>query len=139
MFPEAGRQKGSALTVAVFIIVVMALLVAGLLALLNRQSGTLVYEVLGSRAYLAAQSGIQAGLVRLYPLNGSLGSCSLLSSGDQALAAPGLAGCHYRLSCAEQQSADADLPGRVLRLTSTGQCTGGSLATSRQLAVEVGE
>ncbi|WP_115720049.1 type II secretory pathway component [Gallaecimonas mangrovi] len=137
MSPNFSRQGGSALAVAVFIIVVMALLVAGLAALLNRQSGTVVYEVWGTRAYLAAESGLQGGLVRLYPLNGS-GLSSCFSSYQQAFSSSGLNGCSVTVSCTLASSSDADMP-KVARVRSQASCQTGRITTGRTLSVEVSE
>ncbi|WKE66026.1 type II secretory pathway component [Gallaecimonas kandeliae] len=137
MCPEPKRQQGSALVVAVFIIVVMSLLVAGMAALLGRQSGTVVYEVLGSRAFLAAQTGLQEGLVKLFPLDQAPQAC--FAHYSQPLKGSGLEGCSFTLSCQEQGSSDSSLPGKVAQLTSTGSCQAGTVSTSRTLVMEVGE
>lgn len=136
MCPDAKRQQGSALMMAVFIIVVMSLLVAGLAAMLARQSGTVVYEVWGTRAYLAAESGLQGGLVKLYPMNNS-GLAGCFTDFQQHFNAEGLAGCQAEVQCQYVPSSD-DMPA-VARVTSRASCQGGRLTTSRTLSVEVSQ
>lgn len=70
------KQQGSALIVAIFIIVVMTLLVAALSKLLTRSSESISYEVLGTRAFFAAQSGMEQGLAQLFPLTTPSVYCS---------------------------------------------------------------
>jgi len=63
------NQHGSALVLAVFVIVVVMLLGASLVKLLSTSSETLAQEVLGTRALAAANSAMQAQLQKLFPLN----------------------------------------------------------------------
>ena len=63
------QQQGSALVVALFIIIVMGLLVGSMSRLLVSSSESISYEVLGTRAFFAAQSGMERSLSLLYVLD----------------------------------------------------------------------
>ncbi|WP_299019229.1 MSHA biogenesis protein MshP [uncultured Photobacterium sp.] len=71
------RQQGSALVVAIFVITVMAVMAAALIKINWSQSDTTTREVLGARAWLAANSGIEWGLNRLFPIGdpSAIGAC----------------------------------------------------------------
>ena len=70
MFPERGcnaAARGSAIMVALFVIVIVGLLAAALSRLLLDSSEKVTVEVLGVRALMAAQSGLEQGFYQLYP------------------------------------------------------------------------
>ena len=61
---SSNKQKGSALVLAIFIIVVMTLLGTALVRMISTNAETIVYEVVGIRAYQAAQAAIQRAAAR---------------------------------------------------------------------------
>ena len=63
------RQSGSALVTAIFVLVIMTLLGSALIRMQSSSAETVVYEVIGTRAYAAAQAGVQWQLTELFPLN----------------------------------------------------------------------
>ena len=63
------RQSGSALVIAIFVLVIMTLLGSALIRMQSSSAETVVYEVMGTRAYAAAQTGIQWQLKEVFPLN----------------------------------------------------------------------
>ncbi|EIS3745327.1 MSHA biogenesis protein MshP [Aeromonas hydrophila] len=70
MFPERRQSKkmgGSALMIALFVIVVMAMLAAAMGRFLLDSSEKNTVEVRSVRALLAAQSGLEVALYRLFP------------------------------------------------------------------------
>ena len=71
MFPRPPRrlasQRGSAIMVALFVIVIMALLAAAMGRFLVDSGEKNTVEVRGVRALMAAQSGLEIALYRLYP------------------------------------------------------------------------
>lgn len=70
MFPERRQSKkmgGSALLIALFVIVVMAMLAAVMGRFLLDSSEKNTVEVRSVRALLAAQSGLEVALYRLFP------------------------------------------------------------------------
>ncbi|KOO58722.1 hypothetical protein WH43_07710 [Rheinheimera sp. KL1] len=137
------KQQGSMLMVALFIVVVMGLLVAALSRLVISSSSMVSTEVLGIRAFFAAQSGLELGLAELYPLQRKTSA-----SDDTAISEPlvcldkeynffvlGLAQCKAEVSCVE--SNDTNAGRRHYYLTSISRCGEGSYTSSRTLEMEV--
>ncbi|MCI2282842.1 pilus assembly PilX N-terminal domain-containing protein [Colwellia sp. MSW7] len=63
------KQSGSALMMALFILVVLILIGSALMRVLSTSSEAIAQEVIGTRAYMAANSAMQAELQKLFPLN----------------------------------------------------------------------
>ena len=63
------RQKGSALMMSLFVMVILILLGNALVKVLSSSSEATAQEVIGTRAYMAANSDMQAKLQQLFPLN----------------------------------------------------------------------
>ena len=74
-FLRRSTQKGSALVIAIFIIIVLSALGAALVNMLDSSQEGVAYEVLGTRAYTAAQSGLQWQLSETFPLGSNAISC----------------------------------------------------------------
>ena len=87
------RQRGSALVVAIFLLVVLALLGAVAVRLTAVQSQTVNLELLGARALQAARAGLEWGSHQAI----STGSCLNAST---TLAEAALAGFAVDVSCA---------------------------------------
>jgi MSHA biogenesis protein MshP len=126
------QQKGSALLMALFIIIVLTLLGGALMRVLSTGSESIAQEVLGTRAYSAANSAIQSELQKLFPLNGAASVCNgtfnynFSSSGANI---DGLYHCEATTSCDAYATHPVD-GSQFYRLTSTGKC--GSSALSSQ-------
>lgn len=157
------KQQGSALVIAIFIILVMTLLVGALSRLLSSSSENTIYEVLGTRAFFAAQSGIEQGLAQLFPVSANSTYCEInvdgrspavnppdtlnirVNSGlagiaaeqTQAFNTAGLQGCSYTLNCTSGRKVDDDTAVRYYQLISTGYCKAGAVETQRTLEIEV--
>lgn len=136
MYPDAFiksvKQRGSALVMALFVILLMSALLLFLGRQLISSSVAVSYEVQGNRAFNAAQSGLQTGLVRLFPI---IGSASCTANSTVTFNTPGLDGCSATLSC--EQLENPDNSGRPLyALQSTGLCTAGDISTSRVVRME---
>ncbi|NMH65222.1 MSHA biogenesis protein MshP [Shewanella salipaludis] len=86
-----GRQRGSALVIAIFVITVMSLLASALIRIVQDADAGLTQEVWGTRALAAANSGADAALAQLFPLTGGAGVCN---SADTAWTPPALVGFH---------------------------------------------
>jgi MSHA biogenesis protein MshP len=127
------QQAGSALVIAIFVIVVLSVLGAALVKMLESSQESVAYEVLGTRAYTAAQSGLQWQLAEVFPLSDSPSACddivNALPSFDNTL---GLAQCNVSVSCDDFVHDTI----RYYTITSTGECAIGSELTSRKIAVE---
>jgi MSHA biogenesis protein MshP len=139
------QQQGSALIIAVFIIVVMTLLVAALSKLLSSSTESISYEVLGTRAFFAAQSGMEQGLVQLFPLTSAatstycapVGTVGSASDPAATFTTNGLQGCSFTLSCNSGRASTAATETIYYQLTSTGTCGSGQFQTSRTIQMEV--
>lgn len=63
------KQHGGALAIAVFVIIVMALLAAALSRTISSSTDQSSYEVLGTRAKFAAETGLEIMLGRVFPID----------------------------------------------------------------------
>ncbi len=129
-------QQGSAMAVALFVVIVIGGLLLGLSRqqqLAAQQQGV---EVQGARAFWAAQAGLQLATSQLFPLDQSASSCAAVSP-TITFSAAGLAGCRATLTC--QSTAHPDQASRPLyRLRSSGVCPGDNeWQSSRVVELEV--
>ncbi|WP_394203794.1 MSHA biogenesis protein MshP [Shewanella waksmanii] len=95
------RQGGSALVIGIFIITVMFLMAATLINVAQDADEQVNLEVWGTRALAAANSGADAALAQLFPIDGSALTCAL----NQTWTPPnvsGFSGCSVVYSCNDQ-------------------------------------
>lgn len=141
MFPNqllqasAYRQSGSALIIAIFVILLGSLILLALARLTTASGSTLIYEVQGQRSYWLAKSTLDLGFVQLFPLNQAAQSCAVVNTSVRNWSSNDWAGCQSWLTCIEE-SVDGK---RWYRLVSTAQCGDGDLLTSRVLSAEASE
>jgi len=127
------QQQGSALVIAIFIIVVMTLLGTTLVRMISSTAETIAYEVIGTRAYQAAQAGAQRKMSELFPLLPSVGVCSSGVTFDFSTI-EGLENCR---ALAVQCTNDATVDGvSYYTVTSTGQCDVAGVLTSRKIEIK---
>lgn len=131
------KQQGSALVIAIFVIIVMTLLGTALVRMLSTEAETVAYEVIGTRAFQAAQSGMQWQLQQVFPLGSSGVACpsatsikSFVNIGNDGR---GLKNCRAELKCDGFPHTDGIT---YYQLESTGICTVGGVKTSRTIAVD---
>ncbi|RDK83380.1 UNVERIFIED_ORG: MSHA biogenesis protein MshP [Idiomarina abyssalis] len=130
----SGSQRGSALVVAIFVIVVLGLLVSVLGRLVRTSSESVVVEVLGNRAFFAAETGLQNAMTELFPLNSTIQSCEEVTRTTITLSRGGLKRCEYTVECTDYFYPAA---GEThYRIESTGRCDVGNQSASRVLAAE---
>jgi MSHA biogenesis protein MshP len=136
-------RRGSSLVIAIFVIVVMSLLGAALVKMMDSSQENLAFEVLGTRAYNAAQTGVQWQLAQLFPvgLNSiTVNTCADVRS-DNSIVLPdtsnisGLQGCRIvdPIQCEDFLASDGV---RYYTITSVGQCDINGEVTSRVIEVE---
>ncbi|REL28160.1 MSHA biogenesis protein MshP [Thalassotalea euphylliae] len=140
------KQQGSSLVLAIFVLVVMLLLGTALVRMLATSSQSVAYEVLGTRAYQAANIGAQQRLSMIFPVLGSAQRCGVPDpvtnrSSDNTVPnvlntlgnVNGLKSCQVSaLSCS-----DFVVDGTTYyRITASGQCTAGEVQTLRTIEVE---
>ncbi|MFQ2701634.1 MSHA biogenesis protein MshP [Aeromonas caviae] len=124
MFPRPPRrlvhQRGSAIMVALFVVVIMALLAAAMGRFLVDSGEKHGVEVRGVRALMAAQSGLEIALYRLYPSGQWQGqACSPLTF---TFTEVGLAGCQASVSCTKLTVSVAGATQTGYRFSSEGRC-----------------
>ncbi|RXJ71941.1 MSHA biogenesis protein MshP [Veronia nyctiphanis] len=125
------RQQGSMLIIAIFSIVVLAALGGYLMQITTSQSNTTAREVLGTRAWLAANSGSQWAMSQLFPLvqdKNSLPSPSCSAKKEITFNDVGLQGCTAVVECKVKRSSGGKT---IYAVESIGQCGSGEFAVSR--------
>jgi MSHA biogenesis protein MshP len=128
------KQQGSALVLALFIMVVTTLLGAALVRMISANSETIVYEVIGTRAYQAAQAGAQRKLSEVFPLLPGIVQCSQNSRYDEFSTVQGLNNCIATdVDCIEGPTVDEIT---YYTITSTGQCNVAEVFTSRTIEIK---
>ena len=131
-----GRQQGSMLLTALFIIIVVSLLAAALSRIWSSTADSVATEVYSAKAYYAAESGmeyamyqvLQAGLV--CPDFPSPSRQLDFSVGNE----PGLANCQTQISC---QRIVIDSLSSQTYLLATGTCEGGKIVAQHQVEAEI--
>ncbi|MFV0595619.1 MSHA biogenesis protein MshP [Shewanella sp.] len=129
------RQGGSALVIGIFVITVMFLLAAALINIVEDADTGLTQEVWGTRALAAANSGADAALAQLFPLNAAANytpSCSSVSSTWTPPDVVGFHACSVSLSCASYSVGTVT----QYRVNSKAVCESGDTRVSRQVEVE---
>ncbi len=71
MSPNKRSQQGSVYIVAIFVVVVMGMLAMNLNRIQWSSNDTLSRELIGTKAWFLANSGVEWALTQLYPLNQS--------------------------------------------------------------------
>ena len=133
MFREtsmARLQQGAGLPIALFIITVLTLLVAGMAQLQQAGSESVSLQIQSQRAFFAAESGAQVAVAEVL----AAGDCSAVT-GSVTFSANGLSGCESAMFC---NSVSADIDGgpaeeTVFTVRSDGQCGSGSDLANRSV------
>lgn len=141
------RQRGSMLVIAIFILVVMLLIGSAMVNIVTTSGQSVAYEVVGTRAYAAANSGIQQKLTAIFPLDNGVNNGQALrcngtetSPGTDTTSTdnynygnvPGLRQCRSTVTCREFQHDDIT----YYQLTSVAKCDIGDDEVSRTIVVE---
>lgn len=126
------KHSGSALVIAIFVLVIMSLLGSALIRMQSSSAETVVYEVIGTRAYAAAQTGVQWQLSEIFPLN-----TPGITRCKSPIVEPIINGvngldCQFKVICDEVNYDGV----QYYTLTSTGTCEVGDVITSRTIKVE---
>jgi MSHA biogenesis protein MshP len=120
-------QRGIGLVAAIFLIVVVAALTVAMARLVRSGGTALAQEVLAQRAFLAAESGAQLALNRVFAPAGA-GACGTWSWDLDTVELPG---CRAEVSCR------SDLVDGVPHYTleSDGRCRAGEASAERRILV----
>ncbi|PJC94582.1 MSHA biogenesis protein MshP [Aeromonas lusitana] len=106
--------------IALFVIVIMALLAAAMGRFLMDSAEKHTAEVRGVRALMAAQSGLEIALYRLYPNGKWQGqTCASLTLN---FTDAGLVGCQASVSCTQLPVSAAGISQIGYRFSSEGRC-----------------
>jgi len=129
------RQAGSALVIGIFVITVMFLLAAALINIVEDADTGLTQEVWGTRALAAANSGADAALAQLFPLNAAANVIPTCASVSSSWTPPDVVGFH---ACSVSLSCTSYAAGTVTqyRINSKAVCESGDTRVSRQVEVE---
>jgi len=128
---RAFRQRGVGLPLAIFIITVLALIVVTITQLQQGTAEMEIQDLQSKRAFYAAESGAQAALALLFPLDGSAGASCSISIFENTFSVAGLNGCSVSVSC----SSDSLGSTTYFTLTSQGTCGSGLDQSSRIVEV----
>ncbi|QOL26755.1 hypothetical protein LP316_05500 [Thalassotalea sp. LPB0316] len=141
------HQSGSMLVIAIFIMVVMLLIGAAMVNILATSGQTVAYEVSGTRAYLAANSGAQRKLLEIFPLDDGVNNGQAkMCDGSDLLTAPSSTSnqtfqlvvdhnknrCNVAVSCEDFHHDNVT----YYQIASTATCDLGADSTSRTVIIE---
>ncbi|RUO23469.1 hypothetical protein CWE08_02150 [Aliidiomarina iranensis] len=145
------RQRGGALAVAIFIIVVMSILGVAMVRILGDLGRATVSDVYGTRAFAAARSGAELFLTDLFPLDAPVDTsvCSVRDTSipldnpftptlSQTFAIPGLNSCRAEVACdyLDLGAIDSAYTGTHFRIITRGICDAGDMEYSKQVILE---
>lgn len=134
---SAAKQGGSMIVMALFAIIVLALLAGTLVNMLSTSSNSVLFEVYGVRAKNAAQAGIQELAMTSFPLGAGPQLCNEVIVNPATFAAiSGFQLCQFTARCT---TTDINFNGedyRYYRFSSTGSCGFDSVVVSRTVSVD---
>ncbi len=116
---------------SLFIMIILILLGSALVKTLSSSSETIAQNVIGTRAYMAANSAMQAELQKLFPLNDAAIQCSGTVNYDFSATGSnidGLFNCKATISCTNFATHPMTNE-EFYRLISTGKCNSSALAS----------
>lgn len=125
------KQRGSMLVIALFVIIVFALLGLTMTRLLSSSSETVIYEVLGQRALNAGRAGIECAVAGEF----GAGCENPVSKAFSDVA--GLEKCQYSvIKDGPKTITDGGKTFNYFAFTSTGQCREGKINVTRTVYVD---
>jgi MSHA biogenesis protein MshP len=127
MSREHSSQAGLGLVSAIFLIVVVAALVVAITGMVRSSAEVFAQEVVSYRAFLAAESGAQLGLNRLFAPAGA-GACG---NWNWDLSDFGLPSCEASVACRAETVAGTN----YYTLESDGRCDVGNFIAERGILV----
>lgn len=128
------KQRGSMLVIALFIIIVLAILGLAMLRMLAASADSVVSEVYGQRALNAARSGVEQAVSGAFPLSGA-SNCPA-NYNFTFTNTPGLGNCSYTSACDVVSVDDSGDVYQYFRITAQGSCIAGDTVVSRNVSVE---
>ncbi len=128
-------QQGSMLIMSIFVLTVMMLLAATMMDILSDSAEAVTYEVFGTRALSAANSGAERTMQQLFA-HDAVGtpSCATIGLTSDWSGQRGFYGCTVAVQCIQF---DVGATGYThYRVESTATCADGGFFTVRTIAVE---
>ena len=131
MYPnQKHAQQGSMLVIALFVIIVLAMLGLTMTRLLSSSSETIIYEILGQRALNSARSGIECAVASQFGTGCSQPSNKTFNN------VAGLENCSYTVTTNNKAITDGAKTFTYWTFSSTGQCSAGNIIVSRTVYVD---
>ena len=130
------KQSGSAIILAIFIIIIIALLGASLVSLQRDNAKGTNYDVYAARAYMAAYSASELALLELFPLGDPASQPSCADVKTNPALPSGNVGFH---GCSVEVSCTLPISGGVAtryQIVSTAVCQTNEINARRQITVE---
>jgi MSHA biogenesis protein MshP len=134
------RQRGFLIPLALFIVVVMALLALALTRMSTQTGLASAQELLSLQAFYAGESGAQQGMNQLYPPAGPNLRANVNARCDGVVrtlafaGVTGLSGCSAAVSC-NCVSCTPAAATSFYTITSVGSCNAGTLSATRTIRV----
>ena len=131
------KQSGSAVLIAIFVVIVISLLGASLSSLQRDNAESTSFEVYAARAYLSAYSASEIALTELFPLS-STGDClAVIAAPTLPVNNVGFHECRANVVCTST-AASAGI-GTRYKVVSTAVCETGDIISRRQVTVKATE
>ena len=128
------------LVMTLFVIIILAFLGLTMVNLLSSSHQAVVYEVLGARAKMAAQSGIQRLLGTTFPLSSNIATCSTTVTSNSAFSTgEGLENCSYQATCTTTEVVKQNINYNYYRFESVGVCQANDIWASRTFELDAFE
>lgn len=135
------KQSGSAILIAIFVVIIVALLGASLASLQRSSAQGTSVEVYAARAYLSAYSASEIALTELFPVNSMTGNtmsatdCSVVNKNPiLPVNNVGFHACTVENICSST-AATVGVNARY-NVVSTATCSSGDIISRRQITVE---
>lgn len=133
----AACQSGSMIVMALFAIIVLALLAGTLVNMLSTSSNSVLFEVYGVRAKNAAQAGIQELAMTSFPLGTGPQLCNQVIANPATFASiSGFQSCQFIARCTTTDINFNGVDYRYYRFSSTGSCGFDGVVVSRTVSVD---
>jgi MSHA biogenesis protein MshP len=133
----AYRQRGSMLVMALFVLIVLALLAGTMITIISGSSKTVIHEVYGLRAQHAAQAGLETLIAQSFPVGTEAQVCNITASSSSSFSTiAGFRNCRFDAQCTSSQIDFDGQTHRYYRFASTGFCEIGEGVVSRTLFVD---
>jgi MSHA biogenesis protein MshP len=117
-FSSLRRQRGVSVLMAVFLLLLMATLAAGMVTIVTTSNVNIAADIGGSRAYQAARAGAEWGMFQLDP-NGQSANLPPCRSGN-----PPIPGHQVNVTCLNWDTSEGSRQIRIYRISSLATANG---------------